>query len=260
MRLRVSALLLGLLLLPALGVFAAGGQDADDDGEVTVTLGYNAFLANSFTDAPPPIDAIRAALAEAHPNITLEYETMSQDLLDQLVIWMTSQDATVDIYGMDEPWVSQFGRAGWAVSLNDQIPDLEDRFAAAGLDTYSYEGDRLGIPFWGSLSGLYYRTDILEEYGFEAPDTVDEMVEIVEAVQAEERDTIGFLWPGARDEDLVMYYSTLLHAFGGSYLNADGTYAFDTDASLEAIQFMRETIETGISPPGVQNWNRQEGR
>lgn len=260
MRLRFVSLVCAVLAVLTSPVFATGQEEAADDGEVTVTLGYNAFLANSFTDAPPPIDVIRGALAEEYPNITLEYETMSQDLLDQLIIWMTSQDSTVDIYGIDVPWVSQFGRAGWAVPLNDRLPQLEDRFSEAGLDTFSYEGTRIGVPFWGSVSGLFYRTDILEQYGFRPPESVDEIVEIVQAVQADDPDVTGFLWPGARDEDLVMFYSTLLHSFGGSYTNPDGSYAFDSQASLEAVRFMRETIESGISPRGVQNWNRQEGR
>ena len=260
MRLRLFAILIAVLAVPAL-VFAGGqGEEEGEDGQTTVTLGYNAFLSDSFTDAPPPIDVIREVLAEEHPDITLEYETMSQDLLDQLIIWMTSQDSTVDIYGIDEPWVTQFGRAGWALPLGDEIPDLEQRFSASGLDTFSYGGERLGVPFWGSITGLYYRTDLLEQYGFDPPETVDDLVNIVETIQADNPDLDGFLWPGARDEDLTMYYSTLLHAFGGSYLDGDGNYAFDSEASLEAVQFMRDTVEEEISPRAVQNWERLEAR
>jgi len=261
MRLQRLAAVLGLLALLAAPVFATGqGEEAGEDGPVTVTLGYNAFLSDSFTDAPPPIDVIREELARQYPNITLEYQTMSQDLLDTLIIWMTSQDSNVDVYGMDEPWVNQFGRAGWAVPLNERIPDLEERFSSSGLDTFSYEGERLGVPFWGSVTGLYYRTDILDDYGFEAPETVDDMVEIVETVQEDEPDNPGFLWPGARNEDLVMYYSTLLHAFGGTYTDADGGYAFDSDDSLEAVEFMRRSIDEELSPREVQNWERLEAR
>ena len=250
-----------LVLLAILVSVAFLGCQRDDgpDGDITVTLGYNSFLSSTFTDTPAPIDVMRAALESEYPNITLEYETMSQDLLDQLVIWMTSQDTTVDLFGIDEPWVSQFGRAGWAVPLNDRIPDLEDRFSSAGLDTFSYQGDRLGIPFWGSVTGLYYRTDILAQYDLQPPETVDDIVRIVETVRAADSDVTGFLWPGAREEDLVMYYATLLHSFGGEYLNGD-EYAFDSAASLEAVKFMQSTIEDEISPRAVQNWNRQEGR
>ncbi len=249
-----------LLLISSLAFAGGGGEEPAPEGPVTVTLGYNAFLSNSFTDAPAPIDAIRAELAIQYPDIVLEYETMAQDLLDTLIIWMTSRDTTVDIYGIDEPWVTQFGRAGWALPLNDALPELEGSFSSSGLDTFSYEGSRLGVPFWGSVTGLYYRTDILEEYGFAPPESIDEMVAIIEAVQADDPEISGFLWPGARDEDLVMYYSTLLHAFGGGYLNEDGSYAFDSQASREALEFMRQSIDSGVSPQVVQNWQRTEAR
>jgi multiple sugar transport system substrate-binding protein len=255
---RRPALAAALLLLAAVA-FAGGQSDDAADGEVTVTLGYNSFLSSTFTDTPAPIDVMRAALENEYPNITLEYETMSQDLLDQLVIWMTSQDTTVDIFGIDEPWVSQFGRAGWAVPLNDRIPGLEDRFSSSGLDTFSYQGDRLGVPFWGSVTGLYYRTDILEKYNLDPPETVDAMVRIIETVQAAEPETAGLIWPGAREESLVMFYSTLLHSFGGGYLDGND-YDFDSPESLAAVRFMRNTVESGLSPAAVQNWEREEGR
>ncbi len=249
-----------LLGIPALVMGAAAREPVDPDAEVTITLGYNPFLADSFTDAPPPIDVIREELAKYYPNITLEYHTMPADMLDSLVVWMTSRDDTVDIYGIDVPWVAQFGRAGWAVPLNDYLPQLETDFAAGGLETFSYEGNRIGVPFWNSVTGLFYRTDILEEYGFSPPETIDEMVEIIETVQADRPDMTGFLWPGARRESLVMFYSTLLHAFGGSYRGDDGSFQFDSPASKKAVEFMITTIQEGYSPRAVTGWERMEMR
>jgi multiple sugar transport system substrate-binding protein len=56
-----------------------------------------------------------------------------------------------------------------------------------------------------------------------------------------------------------MFYSMLLHAFGGGYLDRD-EYAFDPSESLAAVRFMRSTIENGLSPAALQNWEREEGR
>ncbi len=257
-KLRLSPTVL-MLLIP-LALIAVGCAE-QAEGPTTVTLGYNPFLADSFTDADPPIDVIRAELSRLHPEIELEYYTMPQDMLEALVIWMTSRDTTVDIFGIDEPWVTQFGRAGWALPLNDRIPQLEERLESAGLDTFSYEGDRLGVPFWGSLTGLFYRTDILEQYGFAPPATIDEMVEIITAVLAEESDLAGFLWPGARSGDsLNMFYATLLYGYGGQYRGPDGAFLFDSPESIRAVQLMRDTIETGLSPRAVQNLERRESR
>lgn len=247
-----------VVLVVGLVLFLGGrGEEVDMN---TITLGYNPFLADSFTDAPPPIDVIREVLAERHPELTLEYLEMPQDLLNSLVIWMTSEDTTVDLFGMDTPWVTQFGSAGWAVPLNDRIPDLDTRIERAGLETFAYNGNWLGVPFWGSVTGLYYRTDLLEEYGFSAPQSVTEMVEIIETIRADRPELAGLLWPGERGESLNMFYATLLHAFGGQYTDAQGNYLFESEASVRAVQFMRDTIVNEWSPRAVQNWERLESR
>lgn len=249
-------------LILAVGLILAGcdrGSDREEGEDVTVTLGYNPFLANSFTDAPAPIDVIRSELASRYPDINLEYYTMPADMLDALIIWMTSQDTTVDIYGIDTPWVSQFGRAGWAIPLNDELPALSDNFVESGLDTFSYDGERIGVPFWGGVTGLYYRTDILDEHGFDPPASIEDMVEIIRTIRERDPEIEGFLWPGAREESLVMLYSALLHGFGGSYFEGD-QYAFDSEASIAAVEFLRSTIEEGLSPRSVMSWERLESR
>ena len=258
MKNRSILLILVFVLLASPIVFAGGGGEQVDVN--TITLGYNPFLSDSFTDAPPPIDVIREVLADRYPDITLEYLTMPQDLLDQLVIWMTSQDTTVDVFGMDTPWVTQFGTAGWAVPLNDRLPDLNTRIATSGLETFAYNGEWLAVPFWGSVTGLYYRTDLLEEYGYGAPQSVTEMVEIIETIRADRPELAGLLWPGARGDSLIMFYATLLYAFGGQYTDAEGNYLFESEESIRAVQFMRDTIVNELSPRAVQTWERRESR
>jgi multiple sugar transport system substrate-binding protein len=257
-KLMVLAICLMLLLpsvLPATGV-----QQKEATGPVTVTIGYNPFLSDSFTDAPAPIDLIRSELAQRYPDITLDYHTMPSDMLDSLIVWMTSRDSTVDIYGIDVPWVTQFGRAGWAVPLNDKMPQLERDFARGGLETFTHNGQRIAVPFWTSATGLFYRKDLLQQYGFEPPKTVDDMVRIIKTIQADKPEMTGLLWPGARRESLIMYYSTLLHAFGGTYRGADGAYQFDSPASRKALEFMVETLSSGMSLRAVTGWERLETR
>lgn len=265
-------LLVLLCVLVAVSIFAGGKQEEKTvtteksateqkpAEPVTVTLGYNAFLSDSFTDAPPPIDVIREELASRYPNLKLEYYTMPSDMLDSLTIWMTSKDSTIDVYGIDGPWVSQFGRAGWAVPLNDKLPDLEKNFVTSGLDAFSYDGKRLGVPFWGSVAGLYYRTDILDEYGFQPPKTLDDLKKICEKVLADKKDLHGLVWPGARGEALVMVYSTVLFAVGGKYTGSDGSFQFASPKSIEALTFLRTMLDQGLAPKTLTNWEQKESR
>lgn len=253
--------LLVVLSLSLLATFSCTPQPSKENAEkVTVTLGYNAYLSNSFTSAPPPIEVIRAELAKAAPHITLEYYTMPLDLLETLVIWMTSKDDSVDIYGMDVPWVSQFGAAGWAQPLDDLVPGLKSNIGPGGLASFTYGGKTLAVPFWGGVSGLYYRKDLLEAGGLAPPVTLDELTAQIRAVQAKNPGIYGLLWPAAKEESLNMFYSTLLHSFGGSYTQNDGTLSFTSPAAQEALEFLAGAVEKGWSPAGVRNWTRMEAR
>jgi multiple sugar transport system substrate-binding protein len=230
---------------------------------VTITLAYNRFLNSSFGPGPAPFEAIEAAVAQQYPNIDLQLNLMPDTvngMHDALAIWLTAGDPTVDIYGMDTPWVLEFGKAGWAVPLNDQLPQLEENYATAGLDVFSYEGQRLGVPFWGSLSGLFYRTDLLEEYGFEPPQSYDDMSLIIETIRADRPELTGVAWPGAREESLVMVWADFLYGFGGAYSEADGSCGFNSPAGVEAVTYMADLINSEAAPPETVSWQAEEAR
>jgi len=245
-----------VVLSPAL--FATGVGEQSN----TVTIGYNRFLESAFGPGDPPIEVIRAAVAAEYPEITVEFNVLPDSIggmRDAISVWMLAGDGTVDIYGIDTPWVSEFGRAGWATPLNGEIDGLSE-FLTNGLDVFSYEGQRLGVPFWGSISGLYYRTDLLAEYGFDPPQSYDDLVEISETILSDRPEYTAFAWPGAQDEALVMVFSDFLYGFGGTYRDANGEYAFDSPEAIDALTFMKRLIDSGLSPAETTAWGAEEAR
>lgn len=236
---------------------------AQDDETVTVTLAYNSFLETSFGPGPAPLEVIRQAVAAEHPNIEIAFFATPDAIeaqRDAIVVWMTSQDGEIDIYGIDSPWVLEFGRAGWAVPLNEEIPALDADFIASGLDVFSYEGQRLGVPFWGSVGGLFYRADLLAEYGFEPPATYEELGEIVETITADNPDLTGFTFPAAKEEALVQVWTEFFRGFGGEFYNAEGECTMNSEAGVDALTFMIDLIDEGIVPQQVTGWNAEEAR
>jgi multiple sugar transport system substrate-binding protein len=237
---------------------------ADSAGEpVTITLAYNRFLQTSFTDSPPPIEVIREEVTARYPNIEVQLNIVPDDIgayHDALAVWMTSEDPTIDIYGMDTPWVPEFGAAGWAEPLNEHLPDLEERFVASGLDVFTYQGQQLGVPFWGSIGGLFYRADLLEEYGFAPPETYDELAEAARAIMAEEPELSGFVWPGSRNESLIQVWAEIFLGFGGTYFDDTGACAINSAAGVDAVEYMRGAVEEGLSPRETTAWTAEEAR
>jgi uncharacterized protein (TIRG00374 family) len=230
---------------------------------VVITLAYNRFLQTSFGPGPAPIDVIRDEVAKLYPNIDVRLNLMPDTIngmREALAVWIASEDPTVDIYGMDMPWVQEFGRAGWAVPLDELAPQLDENYIANGLDVFSYEGQRLGVPFWSSVSGTFYRTDLLEAAGFQPPQTYDELVEMAQAITAQDPELSGFVWAGIKDEGLVMTWSEFLLGFGGSYFDEAGQCAMNSPQGVEALSFMVNLLESGVSPREVPAWKGEEAR
>lgn len=256
----INRKLLCIVLLLFITGFAVQAQE---DEPVIITLSYNAFLQNSFGEGPPPLDVIREEVAALYPNYQIELSIAPDSISawrDQLSIAFTAQDGTIDIYGMDTPWVLEFGRAGWAVPLDETLPDLRDDFVASGLDIFSFDEDVLAVPFWGSIGGLFYRADILEAYGYEPPTTYDDLFAIASDITAQDPDLTGFVWAGAKEEGLVQVWAEFFIGFGGTYEDADGNCAINSQAGIAAVAYMVNLIDSGISPQQVVTWDAAASR
>jgi len=237
-------------------------QTVAPEEETDITLAYGRFINVSFGPGPAPFEAIKNAVEEQYPNIDVQLNMTpdsSSAWHDSLAVWISAEDPTVDIYGMDTPWVKEFGSAEWAVPLNDKIPEF-DNYAQSGLDVFSHEGNRLGVPVWGSISGLFYRADLLDEYGFEPPKTFDDLVEAAETITADNPELSGFVWPGGKEESLVMVWASMLYGFGGRYFEDDGDCAFNSTEGIAAVTFMKDLIDSGVSPREVTAWDSEAAR
>jgi multiple sugar transport system substrate-binding protein len=253
-----------LMLVVVVLLFVMTGAFAQDDEEpVVITLSYNTFLQNSFGEGPPPLDVIRAEVADVYPNYEIELNIAPDSIeawRDQLSIAFTAQDGTIDIYGMDTPWVLEFGQANWAVPLSEALGTLDDDFVESGLDIFSYDDQVLAVPFWGSVGAFFYRADILDEYGYEPPTTYDDLVTIAEDITAQDDSLTGFVWAGAKEEGLVQVWAEFFTGFGGQYYDDDGSCAINSDAGIEAVTYMVDLIDSGISPRQVVTWDAAASR
>ncbi len=230
--------------------------------KTVVTISYNRFFNLSFGSSPDPLNLIRQAVAEKYPDIDVQLNMAPDDMNawhDAMSVWITAKDPTIDLFGLDSSWVSEFGAADWAVDLNDKLPNLSQTFDQGGLDLWTWDGKLLAVPFWGATTGLYYRTDLLEKYGFKPPETWDDLVTIAKKITAEEPNMTGYLWAGGKTENLMMAWSEFLYAFGGKYLDEQGKCAFNSPEGIKAVEFMKSTIDSGLSPKTTTTFqNNQE--
>lgn len=232
--------------------------------KTTVIINYNRFFnISNNDDYPAPIDVIRQEVAKKYPEIDVQLNLAPDDQAawqNALATWFTAKDSTIDLYGMDVTYPLEFHQAGWAEPLQDYLPNIYEDFMQAGLDIYTIDGDLLAVPFWNGAWGLAYRTDLLEEYGFDAPETWDDVVEIATTIMADQPELSGYQWAAAQTEQLIQAWLEFHYAFGGQFFNEDGSCAVNSPEGIEAVKFMKSLFDDGITPRAALSWDINEAQ
>ncbi len=112
---------------------------------------------------------------------------------------------------------------------------------------------------------LYYRTDLLEKYGFDGPPaTWDELEEMAKKIQEGERadnpDFWGFVWQGNAYEGLTCdALEWIKSSGGGSIVEPDGSISINNEAAVAALERAAAWIGE-ISPPGITGFLEEDSR
>lgn len=108
---------------------------------------------------------------------------------------------------------------------------------------------------------LYYRSDLLAQGGYNPPETFAELMEIAQTLQKKGLADLGYLWQGKQYEGLSAMFVEILEGYGGFWVAPDTLeVGLDQPEAIRAVQFLRSTIEEGVSPPGVTTYTEDETR
>jgi trehalose/maltose transport system substrate-binding protein len=180
---------------------------------------------------------------------------------EQLALWRELLRPGVsgpDVYTIDVIWPG---------ILNENFVDLKPYFASeisggfpAITASFTVENKLVAVPYDANIGLLYYRTDLLREYGYrEPPRTWDELESMAARIQAGERakakkakaEFWGFVWQGAATEALTCNALEWQAAEGGGPIIEKGkTISVNNPDAIRAWQRAARWVGS-ISPPGV---------
>src|SRR3984885_10921110 len=163
-----------------------------------------------------------------------------------------------DFYGIDVIWPG---------ILNEYFIDLKPYFAnEISLQfpeiTVSYTVDKklVAMPYRADVGLLFYRTDLLRQYGYrEPPGTWDELEMMAARIQAGERAKSkkvfwGFVWQGGATEALTCNaLEWQASQGGGQIIENDKTISVNNPNAIRAWQRAARWVGS-ISPPGVSGY------
>jgi trehalose/maltose transport system substrate-binding protein len=160
-----------------------------------------------------------------------------------------------DVYGIDVIWPGML--AEYFVDLKPYFANevsLQFPAIAAG---YTVDDKLVAMPYRADIGLLYYRTDLLRQYGYrEPPRTWDDLESMAARIQAGERakgkkEFWGFVWQGAADEGLTCNALEWQAAEGGGrIIEENQAISVNNPQTIRAWQRAAHWIGY-ISPPGV---------
>jgi trehalose/maltose transport system substrate-binding protein len=177
---------------------------------------------------------------------------------DKLALWqelLRTGASGPDVYGIDVIWPR---------ILHEDFIDLKPYFGT-GLSaqfpaiTASYTVDEkvVAIAYRADIGLLFYRTDLLQQYGYRAPPTTWDELEIMAArIQAGERSAgkkafWGYVWQGTAAEALTCNaLEWQAGEGGGQIIERDKTISVNNPDAIRAWQ-RAATWVGSISPPSV---------
>jgi len=196
------AILLVLSLAMMMPAFAGGDQEAGTGAEAPATVEIWTWR-NQDEDVWAEVESILQAQGE---NIAIDYRSFVATEYDSKLLASLQGEVGPDImYTRRLPGARTQGMIdnGYIVPLDDSI-DFSN-FTDATLNFIRSGGQTWGIPFANQIVGIFYNTRIFDEYGFDEPDTWDDLVAIAEELQA--NDITPFAIPGRAAWVLAMQHA-----------------------------------------------------
>jgi multiple sugar transport system substrate-binding protein len=202
---------------------------------------------------------------QTHPKIRLEVvkapnnSNLVEDLYTSAYLL---GDSPYDLVYMDVVWVQKFAAAGWLEDLTKKVdPQKLTDYIQGDVQGGKYQNKLYRMPFRTDVGMLYYRKDLLEKAGLKPPKTFQDLLTTSQTLQNQNLAQWGYVWQGKQYEGLAAMFTEILQGYGGFWVNPE-TQAIGLDApeSIEAVNFLRQTIEQSISPPGVTTYAEEETR
>ncbi len=243
----VLALLAVATLLGACS--GAGTQASPGTGNVTLRALFMKQAAYSEADVKAMTDSFTAA----NPNIKVTTDFVGYDALhDKIITDQIGGGGTYDLFLMDTPWPAEFVKAGIVTDITGKIPaDVKSGVFDSAWTAATYQGKIYGVPWINDTKFFFYNKKMFADAGItSAPKTWDDVVADAQAIKAKGIVQYPIVWSWKQAEAVICDWTELAGAMGGAnFIDAQGNATFNTGGGLAALEFMKKTIDLGLTNP-----------
>jgi len=241
----------------ALALSACGGsEDESDEAASGAVEGEISLLVPEYSANTEKFwRELIGRFESANPGATVELQTVSWTDINQKVTTLVSTNQAPDILNLDA--YSNFAADELLLPAEEVLsPQTQDDFIDKFAENGKLEGTQYGIPFVGSVRGLFYNKELFREAGVEKPpETWDELREAASRISAKGETGYGMpLGP----EEAQAEFSLFMWGNGGNWVDGD-TWTITQPENVEALQFMSDLAnEDEVTQPNPGTTNRTD--
>lgn len=192
-----------------------------------------------------------------NPGVKLNLEVVSWNDVYTVVDTRIASNQAPDILNIDV--FANYANDGLLEPVSQYCPDeLYKDFFPSFIDQSVIDDTVWAVPDLASARALYYNVDMFEEMGIEVPTT---WAELEDAAQTILDFYDGEVYPWGIDmttdegQAAFAYYTW---GNDGGFVDADGNWALNSDANVEAIEYAVSLVKNGYTNPNPETQTRYD--
>lgn len=166
-----------------------------------------------------------------------------------------------DLVYIDVIWVPEFAVRGCLQDLSGRFDaEMRSQFTSQAVKDGEYFGKSYRIPLRSDMGMLYYRSDLLAQAGYsQPPQTFTDLIKISQTLKQKQLVEWGFLWQGDQYEGKIATFVEILAGHGGYWIDEETRQVgLDQPKAIQAVQFLRNTLTSKVSPTSVLTYSEAE--
>ncbi|SMC67515.1 ABC transporter substrate-binding protein [Kibdelosporangium aridum] len=237
------------------GTSAAAAPALEGRGDITLVTGK---------DTSNNMQRLTDEWNAAHPNEKVRIVELPESADAQRQQLVQNAQVKSDAYAilnLDVVWTAEFAANRWVVELPRDQFDLNN-FLKPALDTGEYRGKLYAVPVYSDAGLLFYRKDLLDKVGLQAPKTWDELTAACQKVKAlPEGANLGcYTGQFEKYEGLTVNFDEAVNTAGGQIVDESGKPTVDSPQAKAGLDKLVDGFKNGTFPPKAITFKEEDGR
>lgn len=222
----------------------------------------NALFMSQAAYSEQNVRDMTADFMKANPDIKVNVEFVPYEGLRDKTLLSQGAGAGYDVVLFDVIWPAEYAENKVLVDVTDRITaDMKSKIMPGAWTTVEYKSRAYGMPWILDTKYLFYNTEMLQQAGIAAPPkTWAELLEQAKIIKDKGIVEHPIVWSWAQAEAVICDYTMLLASFGGEFLTDDGKPAFQSGGGVEALEYMVQSMDAGLTNPNSKEYLEEDVR